>query len=282
MSLAQDRGQTPLKCFAKKGSNCVNAVMKKVMMCDESRIHHHPMCIGGTDFGDCYDQIAHPPASRALQSWGVPQKSVCLILMAMQTMQFFLWTGYGESAETYGGSIEDRTLGLGQGNAAAGPGFMALSAQIVNAYLRDEHRSCMMTCYTFCLFALAAVLYVDDTDLIHMTALVTAMPSDLVQQSQISTNAWQGLAIATGASLKPEKCFSYFQVYKFPGRCAAPGNILTQYPATNFIPQLTGPPLPVSPNSPTTRWHLGSDPHNPNIGSFSNVRDMVWPNIQRN
>jgi hypothetical protein len=55
MSSVQDRGQIPLKCFAKKGSNCVNAVMAKVMMCDELRIHHHPMCIGGNDFRDCYD-----------------------------------------------------------------------------------------------------------------------------------------------------------------------------------------------------------------------------------
>jgi hypothetical protein len=180
----------------------------------------------------------------ALQSWGISQESVRLILLAMQTMQFFLRTGYGESAETYGGSIEDRTLGLGQGNAATGPGFMALSAQIVNAYLRDGHGSRTMMRHTFHLFALAAVLYVNDMDLIHITALVTASPSDLVQLSQISTNAWGGLVIATGASLKPEKCFAYFQVYKFPGRRVVLVNILTQYPGTNFIPQLTGPPIP--------------------------------------
>jgi hypothetical protein len=149
MTLVQDRGQIPLKCFAKKGSNCVNAIMTKVMMCDESRIHHHPTCIGGNDFGDCYYRIAHPLASVALQSWGIPKQSVCLILMAMQTMQFFLRTEYGESAEMYGSTDEDRTLGLGQGNAAAGLGFIALSAQIVNTYLRDVHGSRTMTSYAF-------------------------------------------------------------------------------------------------------------------------------------
>jgi hypothetical protein len=243
MTLAQDRGQIPLECFAKKGSNCVNAVMTKVMMCGKSRIHHHPTCIRGNDFGDCYDRIAHPPASMDLQSWGIPKESVLLILMAMQMMQFFLRTEYGESAEMYGGIDEDRTLGLGQGNAAAGSGFMTLSAQIVNAYLRDGHGSRTMTNYTFRLFVLAAVLYVDDTDLIHMTALVTATPMELVEQSQISTNAWGGFATATGASLKPEKCCTYFQVYKFSGGRALMGNILTQSPATTFIPQITGPPI---------------------------------------
>jgi hypothetical protein len=76
MILAQDKGQIPIKCFAKKGSSCVIAIMTKIMMCDESRTHHHPMCIGGNDFGDCYDRVAHPPASIALQSWGVAQAPI--------------------------------------------------------------------------------------------------------------------------------------------------------------------------------------------------------------
>ncbi len=75
MGSAQDKGQIPLECFAKKGSNCVNIMMTKVMMCDESSIHHHPLCIGGNDFGDYYNRIAHPPASVALQSWGIPKNS---------------------------------------------------------------------------------------------------------------------------------------------------------------------------------------------------------------
>jgi hypothetical protein len=212
MTSVQDRGQIPLECFAKKVSNCVYAIMTKIVMCDMLRIHHHPTCVGGNDFGDCYDRIAHPPAGVALQSWRISKESVCLILMAMQTMQFFLHTGFGESAEMHGSTDEDRTLELGQENAVAGPGFMALSAQNVNAYLQDGHGSRTMTSYTFQLFVLAAVLYVNDMDLIHTTALVTATPSELFEQSQISTNAWGGLAIATGASLKPEKCFAYFQV----------------------------------------------------------------------
>jgi len=49
---AQGKDQVPLECFAKKGSNCINAVMKKIMFCNESRTHHHPTCIGGNDFAD--------------------------------------------------------------------------------------------------------------------------------------------------------------------------------------------------------------------------------------
>jgi hypothetical protein len=110
----------------------------------------------------------------------------------MQAMHFFLRTEFGESFKLYGRSNEDCTLGLGQGNAAAGPGFLALSAQIVNAYLCEGHNPRMVTSLTSRIFTLAAVIYVDDADLPHRTALVTATPSELIEHSQCSTNAWGG------------------------------------------------------------------------------------------
>ncbi len=55
----------------------------------------------------------------------------------METMRFFLCTGFGESKTFYGGTHEQRLAGYGQGNAAAGPGFTAMSSLIVNTYLRD-------------------------------------------------------------------------------------------------------------------------------------------------
>jgi hypothetical protein len=53
----------------------------------------------------------------------------------MQMMRFFLCTGFGKSSESYGSSEEDRTLSLGQGNAAAGAGYAAVSSLNINAYL---------------------------------------------------------------------------------------------------------------------------------------------------
>ncbi len=52
-------------------------------------------------------------------------------------MRFYLSTGFGESKTTAGGTHEERLTGYGQGNAAAGPGFTAMSLLIVNAYLHD-------------------------------------------------------------------------------------------------------------------------------------------------
>ena len=55
----------------------------------------------------------------------------------METMQFFLRTGFGELTTSYGGIHKERLAGFGQGNSAAGPGFTAMSSLIVKAYLRN-------------------------------------------------------------------------------------------------------------------------------------------------
>jgi hypothetical protein len=77
-----------------------------------------------------------------------------------------------------------------------------------------------------------------------MTTLVAATPSDLIQQSQLSTDTWGGLTIATGTALKLEKCFAYFLLYKlFVSEHASMGNIGTLSPPLNYIPHITGPPI---------------------------------------
>ncbi len=158
--------------------------------------------------------------------------------------EFFLWTEYGKLDRSYGGSTEDRTLGLGQGNAAAGLGFSALSSLIVNAYLCNGHGARTMTSLTNQLFILAAVLYVDDADNIHLTARATATPNELMEHAQNSTNSWGGLAIANGAAMKPEKCVVYFLVYSFPNGRPSMGSIGNLPAPASSTPQIEGPPLP--------------------------------------
>jgi len=114
----------------------------------------------------------------------------------MQTTRYFLQTGFGESTQSYGGSMEDRMQGYGQGNAAAGPGFLAISAQIVNAYLREGHGSQTLTSYSHRILILAAILYVDDTDMIHSTPSVTATAQELITHMQKATDTWGGLALS--------------------------------------------------------------------------------------
>ena len=217
MKTAKEKGVIPDESFAKKGSHVDHALMVKRWFADISKILHWPAALGGCDFSDCYDRAAHGPASIGLQAWGIPPAAVAILLRAMQTMQFCVRTGFGESDKFYGGSEEDPLAGYGQGNGAAPPAFSALSALIVNAYKRMGSNGAKLTSsYTARMFLLAAVMYVDDTDLCHMTPTVTSSDEELIQQVQTSTNSWTHLGQATGGAMKPPKCFLYLMSYKFP------------------------------------------------------------------
>jgi hypothetical protein len=133
----------------------------------------------------------------------------------METMWFFLWTRFGESKQSYGGTHEQQLAGYGQDNAALGPGFTALSSLIVKDYLRDGYRAQIYSSYYKQLLLLTAIMYVDDTDLIHWSRTPDCNPEELIAAAQTATYAWGGLAIATGAAIKPEKCYAYFLLYWF-------------------------------------------------------------------
>jgi hypothetical protein len=141
--------------------------MTKIFICDEFRIHHHDACIAGNDFGDCYDRATHQVAAVLLQSVGVPQPAINVLLGMMETMSFLLCTGSRKLAISYGGTHEEHLAGYGQGDAAAGLGFTAMSLLIVKAYLRDGFGAQIYSSYHRRLLLLAAVMYIDDSNLIH-------------------------------------------------------------------------------------------------------------------
>jgi hypothetical protein len=212
--LALANNMIPGECFSKKGSNCINAVMTKVFICDGSRIHHHSACITGNDFGNCYDRTAHLIAAILLWCFGVPQPAINILLKTMETLcDSFLRTGFGESATSYGCNHKERLAGFGQGNAAAGPDFTAMSLLIVKAYICDGFGAQIYSSYYRQLLILAAVMYVDDTDLVHWFHLPFRSPVKLIATAQTATYAWGGHAIATGAAMKPDKCYAYFLSY---------------------------------------------------------------------
>jgi hypothetical protein len=51
-------------------------------------------------------------------------------------------------------------------------------------------------------------MYVNDTDLIHWSRIPICNPKELISAAQTATYAWGGLAITTGAAMKPEKCYA--------------------------------------------------------------------------
>ncbi len=66
IGMALEKKLIPGECFSKRGSNCISAVMTKIFICNESRIHHHDMVLEGCNFAECYDRIAHNVAGVSL------------------------------------------------------------------------------------------------------------------------------------------------------------------------------------------------------------------------
>ena len=103
-------------------------------------------------------------------------------------MQFCLRTGFGESEELYGGTLDDPIAGLGQGNCMAPPGFLALSSMIVRAYQRMRHGARLTSAMTARTFLLAAIMFVDDTDSLHWAPTPTIADKELIERVQKAGN----------------------------------------------------------------------------------------------
>ena len=69
----------------------------------------------------------------------------------------------------------DPSMGLGQGNGAPPPGFLAVCTLMINVYRNLGHGVTFIGAWAQDAFTLAAVLFVDDSDLFHMAI---GMPSD--------------------------------------------------------------------------------------------------------
>jgi hypothetical protein len=104
--------------------------------------------------------------------------------------------------------VLDPSMGLGQGNGAAPPGFLAVCTLMINVHHNLGHGVSFIGVWAWDAFTLSAVLYVDDSDLFHM-ALGMPLDEEFLQIVQSATNDWTGLVHATGGLLKPQKCFLY-------------------------------------------------------------------------
>ena len=124
--------------FVVAGRSAPDSTMAKVMFVDVQRIQHRNHAVASVDLGQCYDAVAHGFCSLALQAFGVPIKGISLMLLTLQTMNFWLKTAFGEADEPFGGSREDPCYGIGQEAGSAPPSYTALSTVAVTAYKEKD------------------------------------------------------------------------------------------------------------------------------------------------
>ena len=117
-------------------------------------------------------------------------------------MKWYLKTAFGQSMTSFGGTPDDPSMGFGQGNGAAPPGFLAVSTLLVEVYWRQGHGARFTPGLAHNAFIIAAVIYVDDSDLLHL-AQGTPTDEDFLASVQAATVNWTGLVHASGGFLNP-------------------------------------------------------------------------------
>ncbi len=141
------------------------------------------------------------------QAFGVPLTAVETMLGTIENMIFFLRTGFDNSTLFVGGGISIKTQGLPQDNGASPSGWAVISLCILGVHGKKGHGAKFYCPITNLQHHHLAILYVDDTGLLHID-LTKDKSVDKVQDAiQNSVNSWGNLLIATGGVLQPSKCF---------------------------------------------------------------------------
>ena len=121
----------PVEQFSKRGIQLGEGVLVSSLFWDICRALHTISSQQGVDLANCCDAVAHPMATIALQSFWVRVVMVAMMLSMLQEMDFFFRTAFGQSTITYWDTKDDPTIGLAQGNGAAPPVFLAVSALMI-------------------------------------------------------------------------------------------------------------------------------------------------------
>jgi hypothetical protein len=126
----------PDEIYSKQNWLAEDGTLTKVIFYDIVRQRRCPAGIAGVNADNCNNRIAHPIASMAFQSVGVPVSATVLMLSTIQDMKFFLRMGYGDSMAFAGATGEIKKQGLCQRNGAAPVGWLLMIIMMIRAHKR--------------------------------------------------------------------------------------------------------------------------------------------------
>lgn len=203
----------PDEIFSEKQRMAEDGILSKTLFYDISRQLKAPAALASVDAANCYDRVAHAVASLVFRAMGAQLPMTLSMLTAIQQMQFYLRTAFGDSDNAIGSRIHLKTQGFMQGNGASPAGWTVVSIAILQAHKSEGHGASFLCPVSEKRKDLACILYVDDTDLLHICQDQVDTVYDAHTALQDSITSWGNLLIATGGALKPQKCFFYLIDY---------------------------------------------------------------------
>jgi hypothetical protein len=123
------------------------------------------------------------------------------MLNTIQLMQYFVKTGFG-IADTpfFGGSKDNWLMSLGQGSGAAPIGMRNIITLTDNGYKQLGHGMYTRSAINQRLFLLPAIIFVDDTDLIHWAKFYGISDDEFISTIQDGVKDWGMFVQARRAS----------------------------------------------------------------------------------
>jgi hypothetical protein len=168
MNNVQGHNLMPEETFGDKNEMAGNRTLCKTLFYDITRQAHVPAAIASVDASNCYNRRAHTTVLLVFQAFRVPTAAVKTMLGAIENTKFFLCTGFGDSKSFAGGKVSIKTQGLTQGNGASLAGWAVISICILGAHGKKGHGTKFYSPITNLQHHLLAILYVDDTNLLHI------------------------------------------------------------------------------------------------------------------
>ena len=162
----------------------------------------------GVDAAQCYDRIVHSLAILLCRKEGLTLPPMLMMFGAIQCMQYYIRTTFGESTSSYGGRQPIPFQGSCQGNGASPAIWLVISMYLVLLMRSKGHASNVTTAFTGMVYVFIGFLFVDDTDLIVIPNKDDST-KDIQQRLQAAVNYWNGILGVSGGALRPEKCYWY-------------------------------------------------------------------------
>ena len=197
----------PDEIFSEQGRMANDGVLAKILFYDIVRQTRLVAMICSVDTANCCDRVAHAVASLVFQAFGVEDVACEAALECIQNMRYYLRTAFGDSKEFAGSSVQLKYQGLCQGNGKAPAAWCVISIVILNCHKAKGHGAKFLAPASKVRKDLAAVLFVDDNDLLHLDMTREENVWEAFEAMQESVSSWGKLLIATGGALKPIKCF---------------------------------------------------------------------------
>ena len=138
------------------------------LVLDLFRLKRRNGAVTGVDATQCYDRTVHSLAILLSRNEGAPINPLICMFGAIQGMNYFLRTTFGDSKRSDVGRQKIPFQGSCQGNGASPVMWLMISMYLVLLAREEKHITTFSSAYSGLTIMLIDFLFVDDTNLVIM------------------------------------------------------------------------------------------------------------------